>query len=266
MLVHGWALHGGFFRPQLEELSRHFHVIIPDLAGHGRSALASGPFTIARLADDLHALLERLDASDVLAVGWSMGAMVLWDFIQRHGTGRFAGLVVEDMTPRILNTPDWQLGLAGGYDSEADALFQSAMRRDWASHAASFAPRICARGMQDERSVIIARAAEEMSASRPGAMAALWASMTAQDYREALRSVLVPTLVAHGALSQLYPAQMAEYLSVQIPNARRIAFLRSGHAPHLEEPARFNLAIEEFSASLGKWGPAIRAQACARKG
>ncbi len=250
LLVHGWALHGGFFWPQLQALCQHFRVIIPDLAGHGSSSRVVGPFTIRRLADDLHALLERLGASDVLAVGWSMGAMVLWDLMARHGAKCFGGLVVEDMTPRILNAPDWQFGLSGGYDGEADTHFQSTMRRDWAGHVAAFAPRVCARGLQKERSALIERAAVEMAANTAGAMADLWASMVAQDYRAALRSIPVPALIAHGALSQLYPAQTAEYLSAQIPNAHRIAFPRSGHAPHLEEPERFNLAIEEFAASL----------------
>ncbi|MDE2134919.1 MAG: alpha/beta hydrolase [Alphaproteobacteria bacterium] len=250
LLVHGWALHGGFFLPQIQALCQRFRVIVPDLAGHGRSSRAAGPFTIRRLADDLHALLERLGVSDVLAVGWSMGAMVLWDLMARHGAERFGGLAVEDMTPRILNAPGWQFGLSGGYDGEADKHFQSAMRRDWAGHVAAFAPRICARGLQKERSALIERAAVEMAANAAGAMADLWASMVAQDYRTALRSIPVPALIAHGALSQLYPAQTAEYLSAQIPNAHRIVFPRSGHAPHLEEPERFNLAIEEFAASL----------------
>lgn len=249
LLVHGWALHGGFFWPQLEALRQHFRIVTPDLTGHGGSSGAPGPFTIQRLADDLHSLLERLGVSEVLAVGWSMGAMVLWDLMARHGAQRFAGLVVVDMTPRVLNAGDWQLGLAG-YDADADAQLRSAMWRDWANHTASFAPRICARGLQKERHAIIERAANQMAANAPDAMADLWASMVAQDYRTVLRSIRVPVLIAHGALSQLYPAETAEYLFAQIPDACRIAFPRSGHAPHLEEPERFNLAIEEFAASL----------------
>ena len=60
----------------------------------------------------------------------------------------------------------------------------------------------------------------------------------------------LPTLIIHGAKSQLYAAATSLYLEARLPDDRRISFERSGHAPHLEEPDRFNRVIAEFAATL----------------
>jgi pimeloyl-[acyl-carrier protein] methyl ester esterase len=251
LLVHGWAIHSAFFAPQLQQLSGRFRIVAPDLAGHGRVRQAPGPFTITRLADDLAALIAERQLSDIVAVGWSMGAMILWDLLLRHGGERFSGLVVEDMSPCILNRPGWNLGLSGGYDEETDARTQAAMRRDWPGYVTQFAPRICARGLGTERRAIVDWAAEEMQANGPETMAALWASMAAQDFRETLRRIETPSLILHGRLSQLYPPETAQFVTARMADARRIEFAHAGHAPHLEEPARFNQIVEDFAAQIG---------------
>jgi pimeloyl-[acyl-carrier protein] methyl ester esterase len=35
-----------------------------------------------------------------------------------------------------------------------------------------------------------------------------------------------------------------------IPNSHRVCFAESGHAPHLEEPQRFNQALADFIGGL----------------
>jgi pimeloyl-[acyl-carrier protein] methyl ester esterase len=35
-----------------------------------------------------------------------------------------------------------------------------------------------------------------------------------------------------------------------LPNASGVCFEHSGHAPHLDEPERFNLILRDFAASL----------------
>ncbi len=54
-----------------------FRLLVPDLRGHGRSTNPSRVFTFRQAADDIFALLDRLDVPRVKAIGLSMGAKTL---------------------------------------------------------------------------------------------------------------------------------------------------------------------------------------------
>ena len=76
MLLHGLGGCGGDWAMQLPALNRHFHVIRPDLRGHGRSSHPAGGYTIKQMADDCAALLKRLALPRVHLAGISLGGMV----------------------------------------------------------------------------------------------------------------------------------------------------------------------------------------------
>jgi pimeloyl-ACP methyl ester carboxylesterase len=250
LLVHGWGASGRFFHPQQSALEKGFRVVTPDLRGHGASPCPAGRPTVELLAADLAALAERLELEDAVAVGWSMGAMVLWRALGLGLERRLAGMVVVDMTPRIVNGADWSLGLKGGYDLRTAAAARQAMLADWPAFGAAMARSIVAEGLEAERRDLIEWMALAVARNAPEPLAHLWGSLAGQDFREALARIRTPTLIAHGALSQLYPAETSLYLEDRLPDARRIAFERSGHAPHLEEPELFNRVVAEFAAGL----------------
>ena len=79
---------------------------------------------------------------------------------------------------------------------------------------------------------------------------AWWDDMMAMDLREAARGVRIPWRVAHGARSRVYPPAAAEWLAGGSAAATRVPFGRSGHSPHLEEPAAFARMLCDFDAEL----------------
>lgn len=244
VLLHGWACHGGFWQPQLDGLSDRFRVIAPDLPGHGSSQTVASPLSIAALSDALHGLIARLERP--ILVGWSMGATVAFDYLRRFGAGQLGGLVIEDMTPRVLNGEDWSLGLSGGFDATLNALMVAAMRRNWAGQMRLFPPRLFARGAVADAGVL-AWAGAALVANDPETMATLWESMAAQDYRADLPGFGLPALVVHGGASQLYAPDVASYLAAALPRSERVCFPHAGHTPHLEEPEAFNALLARFA-------------------
>jgi pimeloyl-ACP methyl ester carboxylesterase len=250
LLVHGWAASGRFFNAQTEVLEKHFRVITPDLRGHGASLSPATPPTVDLLAADLAELVERLGLEDAVAVGWSMGAMVLWRALPLGLLARLAGMVVVDMTPRIVNEDGWSLGLKGGYDKRSAAAARQAMTADWRMFGAAMARSIPAEGLEAERRPLIDWVTHEVAHNTPEPLSHLWGSLAEQDFREDLAGFELPTLIVHGALSQLYAADTSLFLEARLPDARRICFERSGHAPHLEEPELFNRVVTEFAARL----------------
>lgn len=253
LLVHGWAAHGGFFSAQ-RDLASGFRLIELDLRGHGGSDAAPGPLTVEVLAADLADMMAQLELQDVLAVGWSLGAMALWRLLEGPAGARIAGMVVIDMSPRIVNDPGWALGLKGGYDLAAVLTAQVAMRADWPGFGRQLAQRIVAEGLSEERAPLIDWVEREVLACRPGPLIELWGSLASQDVTGKLTGFDVPTLVAYGERSQLYPAATAAFLTERLPRASSVRFERSGHALHLEEPERFNQAVTQFAAALPRLG------------
>lgn len=248
LLVHGWAAHGGFFAPQLAALAARHRVIAPDFAGHGASRSADAAPTIAGMADDLAELMVGLGLKNVLAVGWSMGASVLWELLGRGGDSPISGLVIIDMTPRILNDETWRLGLSDGFDAEKSASAITSMQADWAQFSRRVAGNVFGPDGAPELLTRFARTA--FAANDPAVMAQAWDSMTTFDARALVPVIATPTLVTYGARSKLYAPGVSAWLADTAPYAARVAFLRSGHAPHLEEPERFNSLISEFATIL----------------
>lgn len=250
LLVHGWGANQGFFDVQRRALQSGFRVITVDLRGHGASSAPDGKPSVELLAADLGVLAEHLALEDMLVVGWSMGAMVLWRALLSGMHERTAGMAVVDMTPRIVNDRGWKLGLKGGYDLSTSQAARRAMIADWPGFAQALARAVVADGLDAERRPLIDWVAGEVAHNEPHALAHLWGSLAEQDFRDDLERLELPTLVVHGAHSQLYAPETSLYLQSRLPDARRIAFDRSGHAPHLEEPDRFNRVVTEFAASL----------------
>ncbi|MFJ9154127.1 alpha/beta fold hydrolase [Streptomyces sp. NPDC102270] len=78
LLVHGWGGDGREWSRHAESLASGGHrVIVPDLRGHGRSPVPDEDNTPAAMAYDLTALIARLGAGPVVAVGHSMGGQVV---------------------------------------------------------------------------------------------------------------------------------------------------------------------------------------------
>ncbi|MEY2436641.1 MAG: hypothetical protein QOF97_1477 [Acidimicrobiaceae bacterium] len=85
LLLHGWLASGGlnWFRT-FDALSEHFHIVAPDMRGHGRGIRSSRRFRLADCADDAAAMLDVMGTGPVIACGFSLGgpvAQLLW---KRH--------------------------------------------------------------------------------------------------------------------------------------------------------------------------------------
>lgn len=250
LLLHGLMAHRGFFRAQ-SPLAERFRLIGVDLRGHGGSRPAAGSdmdrqFRLERVAQDVTEIADALDLEGAIGIGWSLGASVLWRVLAGPAGKRFAGAVVIDMTPKVLNEGGWQLGLTPEHcQARTDAF-----RGDFPAFAAAAGPAILAPPLQDGKAELAAWAAGEFARNDGKVMGAIWQSLVAEDLRPLLPRITQPSLIVRGADSPLYGAATAQYLGAALPDARVVEFDRSGHAPHLEEPERFNSLVTEFAASL----------------
>lgn len=245
VLLHGWACHGGYFERQVEALADRFRLIVPDLRGHRQSHRPGDAPNLATLATDLNALISHLGLTAPVLVGWSMGALVAFEFVRRFGCFGIGGLAVIDMTPRVVNDADWRLGLIGGYSAAQAERGPELIRKDWTRWVEAFLPTVFAGGGAPSPA-LTDWIRGQMQGCDPDTMAALWSAITTADYRADMAEIAVPTLILRGGASQLYGPETAAWLESAIPDPTAVTIPDAGHAPHMERPAAFNAALTDF--------------------
>jgi non-heme chloroperoxidase len=100
---HGWPLSADAWEDQMLFLASHgFRCIAHDRRGHGRSDQPWSGNEMNTYADDLAALVEKLDLRDAVHVGHSTGGGEVARFIGRHGTRRAAKAVLIGAVPPLM--------------------------------------------------------------------------------------------------------------------------------------------------------------------
>lgn len=95
VFVHCWACDRSFWRGQVDTFSDEYRIVTLDLAGHGASGSEREIWTAARLAEDVHAVVDSLKLDKVILVGHSLGGPVSLE-AARLMPDRVVGVVCVD--------------------------------------------------------------------------------------------------------------------------------------------------------------------------
>jgi 3-oxoadipate enol-lactonase len=236
LLVHGFPLDRRLWAAQVNAFVNLTRVITPDLRGCGRSGVVPGPLTMDQHADDLAALLDRLEIRRVVVGGLSMGGYVAFALWRRHPE-RVQGLILADTRAE----PDSEAARAG-----RDAAAVKVRQAGAETYADEMLPRLLAPASR--ASTRIAGAARRMMAEQPvdGIVAALAGLRDRVDSRSTLATITVPTLVVVGEADVITPPADAQVMAAAIPSARLELIPRAGHLSPLENPRAFNAAVRAF--------------------
>ncbi len=233
VFLHGWTMEGRIFANIIDRLDGAFDCHAPTLPGHG-GAGGEYPLTIDGAADFVVDYIGRHDLPHPVLVGWSLGAMVAWNLARRYPQLPLAGIVVIDMSPKIVNDAAWHLGIRG-FDCRHNERTLAAMKADWAGYAERVDLGMHATGNSADHPDILSIIRQKDAC----AMAAIWTSLSQADERRSLGRIACPMLVIKGAKSRIYPMQTGRYIADNVPDAKLVRMANSGHSPHLEEPGQF---------------------------
>lgn len=249
VLIHGWSQNNLAYMQQIDKLKKAYKVISYDLRGHGRSERTEKGLSLEVFAKDLKELIDHLGLKDILLTGWSMGASTIFNYVKKYGVQNIAGIVLFDMTPKLLNDDEWNLGLWHGKYYIQDALDDmTTMCNDFSDFAEVFF-RKAAPYMDDD---MINEAMKETMKNTPHVMYAMWLAMAYNDYRDVLKDMTVPTVIAHGENSTLYSKETAEYLNKEIPNSNIVEFENCTHLLVMENPDKATEVIEKLAEEVFK--------------
>ncbi|MEG1432184.1 alpha/beta fold hydrolase [Eubacterium sp.] len=246
LMLPGWTCTTRFFDHNSDVLAKDCQVILMDFRGHGESEKTLTSHRIARYAMDVKNLLDHLDVEDVTVLGWSMGAAILWSYLELFGKYRVGKLVCVDQAPLQYTGPDWVWGQNGCYDVEMFIRTCCAIE---------FAPRENAEGLvfgclnHDPTEEEVTTLADEISKCPPKVRIEIMRDHTNLDWRDFIPKIDIPTLVCVARKSKVFDWQGSAWVGENIPGAKTVFFENSGHMLFWEEPDKFNATLLEFVQS-----------------
>jgi non-heme chloroperoxidase len=243
VLIHGWSMSGRFFQRQMPELSASFQVVVPDLRGHGASEKALRGHTVPQYAADLHAILAELSVQRPVLVGWSMGAMVGYEYLSAYGKDAVAGLVVVDQPPSDFAWEGYEFGV---FTMDELRDMNEQLQLDQAAVVDEFTQLMLHQPDAETQKWMAA----EILQVPPVIASTILLDQTLRDYREFLAQIDVPTLVLFGEDDKLTSPRAGAYIADRIPGGRLQTFPASSHCPFWEESQAFNQAVAAFAAEL----------------
>jgi pimeloyl-ACP methyl ester carboxylesterase len=238
----GWSTGADIWRQQIARFAPNHRVISFDPRSQGQSTITTSGNTPEMRAQDLHNLLERLDARRPVLIGWSQGVQDLAAYIERYGTHDLAGLVLVDAA-----VSDGADGIAAR-PQETAAQFK--MFAVYQAHQEEYL-----RGMMgaiiskpQPEGVIDRLVATGMKTPPTIGIGMLVADLFGVNRTAAVKTIDCPTLVIASAKSGELARQQAG--ASQIPRARLEKIDDAAHAVFLDQPARFSELLEKFVKDL----------------
>lgn len=233
--VHGLLRSARDFEPLARELSSHFRIACPDLAGRGDSDRLPDPalYAVPQYLADMVTLIARLDTESVNWLGTSLGGLVGMALAAQAGAP-VKKLVLNDIGPVVPHAALERIGAYAGerrvfatfeqgerYMRDISAPFGPHSEAQWRFLAENWLRRDAVGRWQPHYDPLIG---DTFRANLPEKDMELW-----QLY-DALRC---PTLVIRGAQSDLLARSTVDQMRGRGPKAKVIEVPGVGHAPTL---------------------------------
>jgi non-heme chloroperoxidase len=213
---HGWPLSADAWEDQMLFLAdRGYRCIAHDRRGHGRSSQPWNGNEMDTYADDLAALVEKLELKNVIHVGHSTGGGEVARYIGRHGTKSVAkAVLISAVTPLMLKTPANPSGLPIDAFDQIRAGVLADRSQFFQDLAVPFygANRPGAKVSQGLRDSFWLQA---MLCGHKAAYDCIKA-FSETDFTENLKKFDVPTLILHGDDDQIVPIGASALLSAKL--------------------------------------------------
>jgi non-heme chloroperoxidase len=246
VLIHGYPLNGNSWERQERELLATGHRVISyDRRGFGRSSQPTVGYDYDTFAADLNALLEYLDLSDVVLVGFSMGSGEVTRYLGSYGSARVRKAALLGAIPPYLRKTDDN---PEGVDGEVFEQIKAAIVKDRYAWFKDFFDNFYNTDKLPKR---ISEQAWQASFN-VAAGASPFASYACvdtwlTDFRGDLPKIDVPVLVVHGTDDRILPFEAtAARLPDLIDDVELVAVEGGPHNIAWTHPDEVNQALREF--------------------
>lgn len=236
VFLHGYVGDGPTtWRRQIEGLCDEFTVVAWDAPGAGQSSDPPEGFGMAGYADCLAGFVASLRLESPHVAGLSFGGALALELSRRHPA-----------VPATLILASAYAGWAGSLPTGgAEHRLQQALALANLPPDEFVGTLLPTMFSETTPAEVINEFGESMRAFHPSGFREM-ARASAEDLRDALRHVGVPTLLLYGDKDVRAPLAVAEQLRCAIPDSALVVLQGVGHVCNVEAPAEFNMAVRNF--------------------
>lgn len=241
LFIHGYSQSRlSWTKQRSSGLTNDFHLVFVDARGHGKSEKPHDAYTNSELwAEDIRAVIETLDLDEPVLVGWSMGGLVVLDYLAKYGSDRVSGINLVGTTS-ALGTSEVPSFIGDDF-LELVPGFESTDVEDSVQTLKAFVRRCFHDSPSPETlryilgfNVIVPPYIRENINSRR------------VDHTDILPDLELSVLLTHGESDRIVMPAAAERHAKLIDQVEMSLYPETGHSPFWEAPARFNAEIREF--------------------
>jgi len=251
IFVPGWSANGAEYVNVMYLLSRKYHVYVIDPRNQGLSQNVEYGARIARFGADLKEFIDHLGVEKVNLCGWSMGASVVWSYIDLFGTKNIRKAAFIDEPISIYTHADWSeqrrldaggmttspermIAAFGGAPTNDQVVDMNAMRRYMENGSPAF-----------QNSEAFARA---FIKSDPKFMSLVLFDHAVNDWRDVVsHKINVPTAIYTGENSNNVPSQ--RWMQSVIPGSELHVYSAAEQGDHFlafKNPKKFTDDLSSF--------------------
>jgi 3-oxoadipate enol-lactonase len=235
VLLHGATHDHRAWQPQIEALQDRFHLVVPDLRGHGKS---DARFEFAAAVADVVAMLDELRLGPVVLVGLSLGGNIAQEVIRLRPRAAHAVVLADTTCNTLIRHP-----LAAEMSIAAVKFHAIMAGRDFARQAA----RATATSPHAQRYIVDVnqhRSVQEI-------VDILTALLATAPRPDAAYRLPIPALLVHGEFDRMgdIAAEMSAWARRE-PLAHYVVIPGAGHVSNLDNPHAFTASLTTFLADF----------------
>jgi len=248
--VHGYTSSAEAFNAPARHLQDRFHIIAPDVRGHGESAWSpTAAYQYGDQIGDLAALVDELQLSRFALIGTSMGGIIAMGFAARY-PDQLRALVINDIGPEPETGSQRITEMVGGRPEDF-ASVEEAM-----AYRRRMSPIVASRTIEDQRELALGVLRQRPDGRWVWKMDPAYVEQRVRNGAPprpplwpALQTLPVPTLVVWGRDSDVLSEGQARRMAETLPRGELVAVPGVGHAPTLMEPTALAALERILSAS-----------------
>ena len=243
VLINGFTLDTRMWDDQFQEFSKQYKVLRYDVRGYGRSAKPSGEeYTDA---DDLVSLMKQLDIEHAHIIGLSMGGSIAIDFTLSYPEAVDTLVLVDTTLDGYTWTEEYGSSLWSIWTT-CKQLGLEAAKAQWLDFEIFCTESENPRAYSSLKEIIDDYSGIHFLYNLPGYRVKIKDPPIAQR----LSDIHVPTLVIVGEHDSRDFHIIADLLSKEIPQVRKVVIPRVKHMSNMEDPETFNKEVLSFLESL----------------
>ncbi len=235
--VHGYTSSAEAFNALARHFHDRFHIVAPDVRGHGESAWSpDGAYHYRDQVGDLAGLVDKLGLTRFTLIGTSMGGIIAMAYAEAHAE-RLVALIINDIGPDV-EEGSQRITQTVRSRPEDFATVEDAM-----AYRREVSPVTASRPMADQREVALGVLRQRSDGRWVWKMDPAYIQQRVQHGAPprpalwpVLRSLPCPTMVVWGTESDVLSEAQAKRMVEALPRGELVTVPGVEHAPTLVEP------------------------------